>query len=388
MTSRAALVIALCALACRKRAEEAVAPAASAPVVDAAPEADTSSPTPTPTPTLTPTPTPPTVACTPDPHLRFKQGPMDLERLEIASHAGPAGLSCSPFVTSSSSDLTMAPGTFLEIPMDAEESVDGAFDEVLDVTYATAGLPKLAWVDPATRTFKWKVAGADGDVVAFSLATVKKGSKQCVTASYVVRVKDDDATRRAQAMWLNRSDSVGAVLRTHYPVSDTPELRELARQIQCGASPIAPLFRDADGDGLADALFAYPSRGDGATAETDVWLRRGETFAKVGRAAGHPERAADGTTFVVDTTSAGTGFDCTLGVKIFQVFKNRVQLVVDESSEASVDLKGTSCAPGDGITLDRAGPDLLGFTDQGTPAGGKPRRRVWRWDGKRFARSP
>ncbi len=388
MTSRAALLIALSLVACRKRTENAVAPAVSAPIVDSAPEAPPAVEAPKPTPPPPPPPTAPAVACTPDPHLRFKQAPMDLEHLEPTPHAGPAGLACSPFVTAGSSELTMAPGTFLQISMDAEESVDGAFDDLVDVTYATAGLPKLAWVDPATRTFKWKVAGADGDVLAFSVATVKKAGPQCVTASYVIRVRDDDATRRAQAMWLNREESVGAVLRTFYPFSDSPQLRELARKIQCGASPIAPVFRDADGDGLADALFGYPSPGGGNAAETDVWLRRGETFAKVGRATGRPERAADGTTFVVDTTSAGTGFACTLGVKIFQVFKNRVQLVVDESSEASVDLTGVSCAPGDGITIDRVGPDLLGFTDQGTPAGGKPRRRVWRWDGKRFTRAP
>lgn len=255
---------------------------------------------------------------------------------------------------------------------------------MLEPKYKTAGLPKGAWIDPAARTLKWKVAGAEGDTLAFSFAALS--GDRCVTAGMVVHIKDNEATRLAQATWIARGESAGGeMVSSGYSWNNSPDFREFARKVRCGYAP-PPIFRDADGDGLSDAVFFLPTAGGGTPSETSVWLRRGDTFANVGRAKGNPAHAADGTTFVVDTTSAGTGYPCSLGVKIHQVFKNRVQLVVDESTEASP--VNDSCAPGDGITIDLTGKDFIGFTDQATPPGGKPRKRVWRWDGKRFVRSP
>lgn len=376
-------------LGCRKRAEQHTPIAPAEKIVDAATDVATETLDVATPPDARPAPSPPKLACTTDPRVRWR---VSTEPEEITQHAGPEGFACSPFTVGKSPlELDMAPGTILVLSMEAEVSDGsdgGAFDTVIDAAHIAAGLPKGAWIDPLERALKWKVAGADGDDVAFSVgavATLAEG-KRCVTASIVVHVRDDDGTRNAQATWLNRETSAGYALGAA-GMPGSPAVLELARQAKCGSGMVTPLFEDADGDGLKDAVFAYPPRGGGYPPVGDVWLRRGNTFAKVGQATGRPERAADGTTFFVDTASAGTGYACVLGVKIFQVFKNRVQLVVDESSHAQVDPSSTSCASGDGITLDHAAGAFVGFTDQGT-VGTTAKRRVWRWDGKRFARLP
>ena len=149
-----------------------------------------------------------------------------------------------------------------------------------------------------------------------------------------------------------------------------------------------PSFRDADGDGLKDAIFVYPYRGGGAPNSSDVLLRRGDTFATLEGTPGEVEFAADGTTFLVDRFSAGTGYSCSIGIKIAQVFKNRVSIVLDELHRGELDPATSNCPPGDGMSVDHAGAAMLGFTDQATSPSGVVTRRQWRWDGKRFALSP
>lgn len=396
------LSLALLVLSCRRRAEPTVTiakPVDSAPSVttvvtkDAAPEVSANTSVVLAPPK--PAPTPPTIACTPDARVRFVElpTPTDPNDLNAEPSAGPAGFACSPLKTASSPlELTVAPGTILQFSVETEVVSAGDAGDAPDAppTYTTAGLPKGAWIDPATHQLKWHARGAEGDVFAFSFAVnhALPEGKRCVTASMVVRISDTDATRRAQAEFMNLGESTGHALASAWASTMTPDLQELVRKARCGASLIQPSFRDADGDGLADAIFEYPYRGDGTPNDVDVFLRRGDGFTKIGRGTGRVEHAADGTTFLVDTTSAGTGLSCAAGVKIAQVFNNRVQIVADEGAQPGLDSDGTTCKSGDGISIDRVDGNLVGFTAQGTAPEGKVTRRTWRWDGKRFARVP
>ncbi len=341
---------------------------------------------------LPPAPKVPSIACTPDPRLRWAKAEEDQQ----VAVSGPDGFACSPFKTGSSPlELTIAPGTILRVPLSVEVSKDpsagdaGDFESSYDVTYTSAGLPKGAWVDPDDGALKWHVAGAQDEAFAFSVAgnvTLPEG-KRCVTASIVVRVHDDDSTRQAQAQWLNRDASVGHVIGALYWTGPSPEYTEFLGKVQCGDLAVEPVWRDADGDGLTDALFEYPPRGGGFPREVDVWLRRGETFAMVGTATGSVWSTADGTTFVVDGTSAGTGYSCSIGVKVFQVFKNRASVVFEERTNAILDDDTQSCNGG-GMDVDTKGGLLLGFTDVGKTPTGVVTKRTWRWNGKKFALVP
>ena len=94
------------------------------------------------------------------------------------------------------------------------------------------------------------------------------------------------------------------------------------------------------------------------------------------------ERAADGTSFVVDVAS-GNGSDA----KVFQVRKNGLLQVFYEKNGAAPAPEGNVRVLG-GFRIDHAGADLIGFTDEAGSASGPPTIRTWRWDGKRFALTP
>lgn len=342
---------------------------------------------------VAPPPPMPKAACTPDAKVRWWVELPDPTSYGTGSASGPEAFACSPFRTGASPlELTMAPGTMLEMPLGIEAAADGvAWEGVFEPTHVSTGLPKGAWIDPADKTLKWKVAGKDGDVLSFTVGAIAPaiGPKACAVAEIVVRVRDDDTTRKAQAATLAASDSLPVALAPHVVpgLAPTGEAKTLLDRARCGAPAIQPAFFDADGDGLADALFVYPGRGGGEPTETSVWVRRKDTYARLGRAVGTPHQTADGATFLVDTTSSGTGFSCSIGIKIHQVMGNRLQLKLTESTQSPLDPVGTSCPPGDGIHDDYDAGKFLGFTDQATK-GGVVKKRVFRWNGKHFALTP
>lgn len=396
-------VVVACTIGCRRKAPEATKAAITkeAPVeasVDAPIDAtDAATETSVVGSATTPAPPPPMpkVACTVDPRVRWALELPDVDSFQAGSASGPEGFSCSPFHTGSAPfELTMmAPGTMLRIPLDVQVRGDaGEWDSEWDATRVSAGLPKGAWIDPADRTLKWKVQGADGDVLSLAVGGIAPsvGPKACVMAEIVVRVRDDILTRRAQAAML-AADESGPFAITGLAVPGGPpsaEVRAILDKLRCGQAPVDPQFYDADGDGLEDALFPYYGGGGGRPSETAVWLRRKDTFTRVGRVVGSPMRASDGATFIVDTASAGTGYSCAIGIKIHQVMTNRLQLRVDESTQALLSPSDTSCGgPGDGIRVDVDMGKLVGFTDQATK-GGVAKRRVFRWNGKLFALAP
>ena len=337
-----------------------------------------------------PMPMPPTIACASDPRVRWAvPGPDDEPH-----NNGTARFDCSPMKTGDAPfELTVAPGTILSFPVRVElgSSPTTDFAEA-EATYKTAGLPTGAWVDPADKSFKWHVRGADGDAFAFSVAAVvalpDTGTSACVVASMRVRVKDDDDTRLAQAEYMD--DGASGAWRLTYMTPDPtdPDWVKQDHDEKCGAATLKPSFRDADGDGLKDAIFVYPYRGGGTPNSSDVLLRRGDTFAKLEGTPGELEFAADGTTFLVDRFSAGTGYSCSIGIKIAQVFKNRVSIVVDEDHRGELDSATSECPPGDGMIVDHAAGAMIGFSDQGRSTSGVVTKRVWRWDGKKFALAP
>lgn len=341
-------------------------------------------------------PKPPVIACTPDARLRFAKPPPD-DTIIAPPNAGPDGFSCSPFKTGDSPlELTMAPGTLLQFSLDTELSDDVDAGDAGDfhtpsapITFGSAGLPKGAWIDPAAQALKYRVAGKEGDAFAFSLAAYADfpEGKRCVTTSMVVRVKDDDFTRRAQAGYLNREAGASRLAQSLFVVpSASPEFDDFDRRMKCGEIPVVPIFRDADGDGLADAIFAYPPRGGGNPREVDVFLRRGDTFSSVGSAIGDVEHAADGATFVFDRFSASSWVQCSLTMNIARVFANRVEKIMSVDSNAKSREDG-SCK-GSGLELTRSGGDLIGFTDTAIDDSGKVTKRAWRWDGKHFVVVP
>lgn len=372
------------------------APVASASASDAsAPHVDGVSAVPPPA-----RPTPPVLACTVDAHVRWKviPPPTEVNGDTGSLDSGPAGFACSPYQTALSPlELTMAPGTILEMPLEVEvagETSDpgdsGAFeDPPAAVTYVSAGLPKGAWIDPATRSLKWHVRGAEGEVFAMTVGAKVAFSEgqRCVTAPIVVRIRDDEATRKAQASVLDREEANGMAVVAQWSTlsSPTPEFLEFVRSVRCGAVAVEPDVADADRDGLSDAIFVYPSRGGGFPTESGVFLRRGDTFVNVGRANGRVERAPDGTTFLVDLSSDGTGYPISIGVHVVEVFPNRLQEIAHETTNT---LLGDGAEATGGIDLDHAAGAMIGFHDRATSASGALTIRTWRWDGKRFAQRP
>lgn len=396
--ARAALVVGAVALfaaqGCRRPSTHSVLhqadAGASAPPLDGSVEGGVDArevgPAPTPAPPALP------IACTPDPNVRWSIELPAPDSYTSGQVSGPAAFACSPFRTSAAPfELTLAPGTMLRIPLGIEVNEGGAFAYVTEPRFLSAGLPKGAFIDPADQTLAWRVAGAEGDVLSFSVAAIATrlpGGKACVRADIIVRVRDDAGTRGAQAAALAVTESTPAAIEAYGGNASTPnpEVRTILDRVRCGAPPIEPRLLDADGDGLADALFLYPGGGGGAAPETAVWLRRKDTFVRIGRAVGTALQTADGATFLVDTVSASTAFACSLGIKIHQVMSNRLQLQVDEATQAPVD-PDSGCLPGDGLHEDLDKGRFLGFTDQSTKAGAT-KRRVFRWNGKRFAPTP
>jgi len=139
----------------------------------------------------------------------------------------------------------------------------------------------------------------------------------------VVRIVDTDATRANQAAHQVRYQQFYRKLDCMFAhqgpdpaenvANDVRDEVALRKQLQCGAPLVTVLMKDVDGDGLRDALVRFDVRRnpdldkDPAAPKwetgiaTQVLLRKGDAFVRVGEVPGGPHEADDGSLLFLDT---------------------------------------------------------------------------------------